>query len=179
MRRLAVILSTVALLGVGAAIAVAGGGGSTHDGNAGYWQYHPKPGCGPWKSDGWAGGSGHHDGQPPKRPHRRDCPKPPCHDHSHFSSFTTGSSHDGDCNDDCDQHWSSFTTGSSHDGDCNDPCEQHWSSFTTGSSHDGDCNDDCDHQHQYSGSSYGGGSSGEDDCRSSLPGTRFAPTTQA
>jgi hypothetical protein len=76
MRQLAAILSVLALLGAGAAIAVAGGGGSTHHGNAAHAQYHGKPGCGPWKTHGRAGKSGHHHGQPPKRPHRRDCPRP-------------------------------------------------------------------------------------------------------
>jgi phosphodiesterase/alkaline phosphatase D-like protein len=33
------------------------------------------PGCGPDKSDGYAGGSGYHDGQPPKSDGRQDCPE--------------------------------------------------------------------------------------------------------
>jgi hypothetical protein len=32
------------------------------------------PGCGPDKNGGWAGGSGYHDGQPPKSDNRGDCP---------------------------------------------------------------------------------------------------------
>jgi hypothetical protein len=76
-RRLAVIFSTLALLAAGATVAVAGGGGSTHHGNAGHDQYQGKPGCGPDKSDGGAGGSGRHDGQPPKEDNRGDCPSSP------------------------------------------------------------------------------------------------------
>jgi hypothetical protein len=161
MRRLAVILSTVALLAAGAAIAVAGGSGSTHHGNAGHDQYHPKPGCGPWKSGGYAGGSGYHFGQPPKDHHRRDCPKPPCDRYSHFSSFATGSSHhDDDCDDDCRRSYGSFTTGgSSHHGD--------------------DCDDDCD-RHRYSGNGYGGhGSHGNDCRRSSERGSAVVPASAA
>ena len=75
MRKLAVILSTVALLAVGAAIAVAGGGGWTGHGNASWKQYHPKPPCPPhkpgyshkWHGYGW-----------PSPPKGSDCPKPPC-----------------------------------------------------------------------------------------------------
>jgi hypothetical protein len=36
-----------------------------------------KPGCGPDKTDGVAGNSGRHDGQPPKADDRKDCPNPP------------------------------------------------------------------------------------------------------
>jgi len=38
-----------------------------------------KPGCGPDKTDGVAGGSGQHTGQPPKQPDRQDCPNAPPH----------------------------------------------------------------------------------------------------
>ena len=157
MRKLAVILSTFALLGAGAAIAVAGGGGSTDYGNAGHDQYHEKPGCGPDKTDGVAGNSGRHDGQPPKDDDRGDCPNPPgqC-DHNHFSSFyfTGGSSQNDDCGDGCDSHhYSSFTTnGSSSGGDNQDNCGN------------------CDNNH-YSSNSQGnqgkGGDSSKDDCNSS------------
>jgi hypothetical protein len=157
MRRLAVILSTVALLAAGAAIAVAGGGGSTDYGNAGYHQYHPKPGCGPWKSGGYAGGSGYHFGQPPKDHNRGDCPNPPCDRYSHFSNYGSSQHGDDDCRDDCDGHrYSSFTTnGSSDHGD--DDCDDH--------------DDDCDDHHfsNYSQGNQGYGGGGDDDCRSSLP----------
>ena len=36
-----------------------------------------KPGCGPDKTDGVAGNSGRHSGQPPKDQNRGDCPNPP------------------------------------------------------------------------------------------------------
>jgi hypothetical protein len=36
-----------------------------------------KPGCGPDKTDGVAGNSGRHEGQPPKADDRKDCPNPP------------------------------------------------------------------------------------------------------
>jgi hypothetical protein len=42
--------------------------------SASHHQYSPKPGCGPWKTDGYAGKSGQHTGQPPKQPNRKDCP---------------------------------------------------------------------------------------------------------
>jgi hypothetical protein len=38
-----------------------------------------KPGCGPDKTDGVAGNSGRHTGQPPKQPNRQDCPHAPPH----------------------------------------------------------------------------------------------------
>jgi hypothetical protein len=44
--------------------------------NAGQNQY-AKPGCGPDKTDGVAGNSGRHQGQPPKDQNRGDCPNPP------------------------------------------------------------------------------------------------------
>ncbi len=85
MRKLAVILSTVALLAAGTAIAVAGGGGWTGHGNASYHQYHPKPPCPPHKPDyphkykwhgyGW-----------PSPPKGSDCPKPPCPHKDKWSS---------------------------------------------------------------------------------------------
>jgi hypothetical protein len=149
------------LVSAGAALALASGGGSSHHGNAGHQQYHPKPGCGPWKTDGHAGKSGYHYGQPPKDHNRRDCPKPPCGHYSHFSSFATGSSHhDDDCDDDCRHSYSSFTTGgSSHHGD--------------------DCDDGCD-RHRYSGSDYGSHDSYNDDCRhSSTRGSAIVPASAA
>jgi hypothetical protein len=50
-----------------------GGGGSSggDDDDCG----PEKPGCGPDKTDGVAGGSGYHDGQPPKADGRQDCPE--------------------------------------------------------------------------------------------------------
>lgn len=115
MRQLAAILGAVVLLGVGAAIAVACDGGSTDHGNAGHDQYNDKPGCGPWKTDGYAGGSGYHDGQPPKADDRGDCPKPPCDHYSEWSSFTGGSSGDG-CDPCDDQHGYSRYSGYSSEG---------------------------------------------------------------
>jgi hypothetical protein len=43
--------------------------------NTGGLQY--KPGCGPDKTNGVAGNSGQHIGQPPKDQNRGDCPNPP------------------------------------------------------------------------------------------------------
>lgn len=127
MAKLLGVLAAVGLLAGGAALAVASGGGGHHHWNAGHKQYKPKPGCGPWKSHGWAGKSGWHFGQPPKRSFRRDCPKPPCKRrwHSRFSALTGGSYyHRGrDCRDKCDPYrrFSGFT-GRRHrrDDDCDD-----------------------------------------------------------
>jgi hypothetical protein len=48
-----------------------GGGSGGHDDDC----VPEKPGCGPDKTDGVAGGSGYHDGQPPKSDNRQDCPE--------------------------------------------------------------------------------------------------------
>ena len=72
---LAIIVVIAAVAVGGAALAIAGGGGK--QANAGLTQYDQKPGCGPDKTDGVAGGSGQHTGQPPKEPERKDCPEPP------------------------------------------------------------------------------------------------------
>ncbi|MGH2800616.1 MAG: hypothetical protein ACRDM0_23695 [Thermoleophilaceae bacterium] len=71
----AIVLALLALVG-GATLAVAAGGGGTR-GDSGEYQYDLKPGCGPDKTDGVAGGSGRHTGQPPKAQNRGDCPDPP------------------------------------------------------------------------------------------------------
>ena len=76
MRRLATLLSVLLVVGGGAGLAVASGGGAS-DRGAAHVQYGEKPGCGPDKSDGVAGKSGRHTGQPPKAPDRGDCPNPP------------------------------------------------------------------------------------------------------
>lgn len=100
-RQLAVIVVTVSLIAAGATIAVATGGGGnhggSHQGNPAHHQYkkkklcwlvartsrefesvcEDKPGCGPDKTEGVAGNSGRHTGQPPKRPDRQDCPHAP------------------------------------------------------------------------------------------------------
>ena len=100
-RQIAVIVVTLALIAAGGTIAVAtGGGGNYGGGNQGNPSHHQykkkklcwlvartsgklesvceeKPGCGPDKTDGVAGNSGRHSGQPPKRPDRRDCPNAP------------------------------------------------------------------------------------------------------
>lgn len=76
-QKIVIAIVVIALAFGGGALAVAcTGGGSGHE-NAGHDQYHEKPGCGPWKSDGNAGESGRHDGQPPKDDDRGDCPDPP------------------------------------------------------------------------------------------------------
>jgi hypothetical protein len=155
MRRLAVILGTLALLGAGAAVAVACGGGSTDYGNAGHDQYHEKPGCGPWKSNGWAGGSGYHDGQPPKDDDRGDCPKPPCDHYSHFSNYGSSQHGDDDCGDCGDHHFSNYSSGGGNQNNCDDHgdnCDDHhFSNYSQGNQGNG---------------GYGGGNN---DCRSSLP----------
>lgn len=122
--------ATIALIVVagGATLAVAGGYGGSHGGNAGHDQYNPKPGCGPHKSDGWAGGSGWHYGQPPKDHNRGDCPRPrrdDCDDDRHrFSAFTTGSHHN-DCDDDCRRHSAYFTGGGGSYGGHGIDCDDH------------------------------------------------------
>lgn len=74
-KRLTAILSAVVLIASGGTLAIASGYGSTDHGNAGTDQYKEKPGCGPDKTDGIAGNSGEHDGQPPKADERGDCPE--------------------------------------------------------------------------------------------------------
>lgn len=64
---------TVALVGGGAALVSAAGLGANNK-NASAVQYLTKPGCGPDKTNGVAGNSGQHTGQPPKAPNRQDCP---------------------------------------------------------------------------------------------------------
>ncbi len=105
MRRLvtliAAVIAAVALLVGGTSLAVACVGGTSGNDNAGHYQYNGTPGCGPDKTDGWAGSSGWHDGQPPKDDDRGDCPKSPCDHHSYTGndSGDWGSSgkDDGDC----------------------------------------------------------------------------------
>jgi hypothetical protein len=78
MRRLLSVLVILGALGVGTTLAAAtGGGGWNHGGGAAQVQYDTKPGCGPDKTDGVAGNSGRHIGQPPKDQNRGDCPNPP------------------------------------------------------------------------------------------------------
>lgn len=69
-------LVTLALAASGAAIVSAAGTGSASK-DAAAVQYLTKPGCGPDKTDGVAGNSAQHTGQPPKAPNRQDCPSPP------------------------------------------------------------------------------------------------------
>jgi hypothetical protein len=70
------ILVTAALAAGGAAIVSAAGTGSANK-DAAAVQYLTKPDCGPDKTDGVAGNSGQHTGQPPKAPNRQDCPSSP------------------------------------------------------------------------------------------------------
>lgn len=74
-RSLAIALLTLAFTVAGTGLVLACGWGWPDQG-AGHHEYG-KPGCGPDKSDGWAGKSGQHTGQPPKDQHRGDCPHPP------------------------------------------------------------------------------------------------------
>ena len=74
-RPLVILLATLAFVGGGASLVLAAGGGSGGSGAAKV-QYN-KPGCGPDKTDGVAGASGQHIGQPPKDQNRGDCPNPP------------------------------------------------------------------------------------------------------
>jgi hypothetical protein len=79
MRRIATGLVAVAFLVGGVTFAGAakwGGLGGNHR-SAAEVQYQQKPGCGPDKTDGVAGSSGRHSGQPPKDQDRGDCPTPP------------------------------------------------------------------------------------------------------
>jgi hypothetical protein len=76
MRTPLAILVVLAVFAAGTTLAMAtgtGNGGDPH-GTTGHLQ---KPGCGPDKTDGLAGNSGVHDGQPPKADDRQDCPNPP------------------------------------------------------------------------------------------------------
>lgn len=78
-RRLATGLLVLAFLVASVAVASAtdwGRGGKGQRGAASV-QYKLKPGCGPDKTDGVAGKSGRHVGQPPKDQNRGDCPNPP------------------------------------------------------------------------------------------------------
>ena len=95
------LIAALLLIGGGAALAIACDGGSVGYGNAGHDQYNEKPGCGPWKTDGYAGGSGYHSGQPPKDDDRGDCPKPPdnCDHHGYFAGYSGG----GGKGDNCDR----------------------------------------------------------------------------
>ncbi|MBI5105787.1 MAG: hypothetical protein HZB46_12565 [Solirubrobacterales bacterium] len=68
--------TALALAVLGGGVAFAGSAShSVQTGSAAKQQYNTKPGCGPWKTDGVAGSSGRHTGQPPKAPDRADCPK--------------------------------------------------------------------------------------------------------
>ena len=119
MRRLVTLIAAAALLVGGTSLAVACVGGASGHDNAGHDQYNPKPGCGPWKTDGYAGGSGYHFGQPPKDHSRGDCPKPPCDDrYGRFSGYGS-SQHGDDCNDCGDNHFSGYGSGGGGKGDCN------------------------------------------------------------
>jgi hypothetical protein len=73
-RPLLIALATLAFIGGGTSLVLACGGGWDGGGAANH-QY--KPGCGPDKTDGVAGNSGRHQGQPPKDQNRGDCPNPP------------------------------------------------------------------------------------------------------
>ena len=75
-RHLAIALVTLALVASGSALVFAAGNPAGPKKNASAVQYLQKPGCGPDKTDGVAGASGRHTGQPPKRPNRQDCPNP-------------------------------------------------------------------------------------------------------
>jgi opacity protein-like surface antigen len=94
MRKFVTLALALVVLGTGATLAAAtGGGGWYHGGGSSHVQYKAKqpcpvsqlsdlcnatkPGCGPDKTDGYAGASGRHVGQPPKDQNRGDCPHPP------------------------------------------------------------------------------------------------------
>lgn len=77
MKAVATIVAICAFIGGTTAIAVATGGGGGYNSPPVQVQYKEKPGCGPDKTDGVAGGSGRHTGQPPKADNRQDCPNPP------------------------------------------------------------------------------------------------------
>jgi hypothetical protein len=74
MRRIAALLSALALVGGGTGLAVAANGGNTTQ-NAAKFEYSGKPGCGPQNSDGVDGSGVQHSGDPPpNEPNRDDCP---------------------------------------------------------------------------------------------------------
>jgi len=76
-RRLSSVVLTVAASASGVAMVSAAGTGAVPKKSAAAVQYVTKPGCGPKKTSGAAGGSGLHTGQPPKAPkapNRQDCP---------------------------------------------------------------------------------------------------------
>jgi hypothetical protein len=75
-RSLVIAVATLAFAGGGTSLVLASGGGSALHSGAAKVQYN-KPGCGPDKTDGVAGASGQHTGQPPKDQSRGDCPNPP------------------------------------------------------------------------------------------------------
>jgi hypothetical protein len=75
MRSLAIVLVTLALGGGSTSLVLAAQGGTSNNGAA--QTEYLKPGCGPDSTDGVAGGSGQHIGQPPKDQNRGDCPNPP------------------------------------------------------------------------------------------------------
>lgn len=76
-RRIAALLMTATAIGGGATLATASSGVFDDRGSAAKFQYRDKPGCGPDRTDGVAGASGQHLGQPPKEEPRQDCPDPP------------------------------------------------------------------------------------------------------
>jgi hypothetical protein len=76
MRTPLAILVVLVVFAAGTTFAMATGagrGGNPH----GPPGHQLKPGCGPDKTDGVAGNSGRHTGQPPKDDNRGDCPNPP------------------------------------------------------------------------------------------------------
>ena len=75
-RPLVIAIATLVIAGGGTSLVLASGGGSSLHTGAAKVQYN-KPGCGPDKTDGVAGASGQHTGQPPKDQNRGDCPNPP------------------------------------------------------------------------------------------------------
>jgi hypothetical protein len=68
------VILVVFAAGTTFAMATGGGSGGNPHGTPGH---QLKPGCGPDKTDGVAGNSGRHTGQPPKDNNRGDCPNPP------------------------------------------------------------------------------------------------------
>lgn len=94
-RGLATALLTLAFMAGGTGLVIACGWGWPAQG-AGHHEYG-KPGCGPDKTDGWAGGSGRHTGQPPKDHNRGDCPHPPGQQCDAKGSGSTGSGKHDDC----------------------------------------------------------------------------------
>jgi hypothetical protein len=76
MRKLAAIVTAIVAIAVGGTLAASAKPGLSKQ-DAGQAMYKQKPGCGPDKTDGVAGSSGRHTGQPPKLTNRLDCPNPP------------------------------------------------------------------------------------------------------